>query len=344
MPGCEFARASRGVWERRVARGAMVGNTWTIATACVPHRLVSGGPFVVPLLALFGVSLLGVMQVRGEEVARLRALIVDGQNNHDWRATTPMLKAALEESGRFQVEVATSPPAGADMSDFAPKFSNYDVIVSNYNGEPWSQETRNDFEHFIREGGGLVVVHAADNAFADWPAYNQMIGLGGWNDRDEASGPYVYFNAEERPVRDTAAGPGGGHGEQHEFVVVVRDADHPITRGLPTAWLHTKDELYQTLRGPAERMRVLATAFAAPSYGGTGRHEPMLMAIEFGKGRVFHTTLGHATYSMDCVGFVATLQRGAEWAATGDVTISIPSNFPSVKQSRPWLLDSAEQP
>ena len=94
-------------------------------------------------------------------------------------------------------------------------------------------------------------------------------------------------------------------------------------------WLHAKDELYDRLRGPAENMNVLATAYSAESQQGTGRHEPMILTVEYGKGRVFHTPMGHADYSQECVGFITTLQRGTEWATTGKVTMSIPDDFPT---------------
>jgi len=260
---------------------------------------------------------------------RLKALIVDGQNNHDWKATTPLLKRHLADSGLFAVEVATSPPAGEDLSGFQPDFASHDVVVSNFNGAPWSKATQAALTSFIQDGGGLVVVHAADNAFPEWKEYNQMIGLGGWGGRNERSGPYVRFK-EGKLVRDNTPGGGGSHGAQHPFLVVVRDAKHPITAGLPSAWLHASDELYDRLRGPAENMTVLATAFADKSQGGSGEHEPMLMAIDFGQGRVFHTTLGHSPQAMKCVGFIVTLQRGAEWAATGKVTREeLPDDFPT---------------
>jgi hypothetical protein len=180
-----------------------------------------------------------------------------------------------------------------------------------------------------------VVVHAANNSFGDWDAFNQMIGLGGWGGRNEKTGPYVYFDQSGDLVRDTSPGDGGSHGPQHLFEIVVRDPDHPITRGMPRAWLHAQDELYDRLRGPAENMQVLATAYAAPDKNGSGRHEPMMMTIEYGKGRVFHTPMGHADYSMECVGFIVTLQRGTEWAATGKVSQSeIPSDFPTPQQAR----------
>lgn len=259
----------------------------------------------------------------------LKALIVDGQNNHDWKATTPLLKQHLADSGLFAVDVATSPPAGQDLSRFQPDFADYDVVISNYNGAPWPKATQDALARFVREGRGLVVVHAADNAFPEWKEYNQMIGLGGWGGRNERSGPYVRFK-EGKLVRDNTPGGGGSHGAQHPFLVVVRDAKHPITAGLPSAWLHASDELYDRLRGPAENMTVLATAFADKDQGGSGEHEPMLMAIDFGQGRVFHTTLGHSPQAMKCVGFIVTLQRGAEWAATGKVTkTALPDDFPT---------------
>jgi len=145
----------------------------------------------------------------------------------------------------------------------------------------------------------------------------------------------VYFK-NDKLIRDESPGRCGGHGEQHEFVIVTRDAEHAIMQGVPQEWLHTKDELYDTLRGPAKNLKVLATAFSAPETGGTGRDEPMLMVIGYGKGRVFHTTLGHADYSMYCVGFKTTLLRGTEWAATGKVTIPIPEDFPTAGKSSSW--------
>ena len=114
----------------------------------------------------------------------------------------------------------------------------------------------------------------------------------------------------------------------------AREPQHPILAGLPPRWLHAKDELYNRLRGPAENLTVLATAFSDSQKGGSGRHEPMLMTTTFGKGRAFHTALGHAgrggkPEAQLCVGFIVTLQRGTEWAATGAVTQKVPADFPT---------------
>jgi len=262
----------------------------------------------------------------------LKALIVDGQNNHDWKATTPILKSTLEKTGLFKVDVATTGPR--DTTGFRPKFSDYAVVVSNYNGKAWPEETRTDFVNFVKNGGGLVVVHAANNSFPEWPEYNEMIGLGGWGGRNEKSGPYIRFT-EGKVVRDSTKGNGGSHGAQHEFVVQTADAEHPIMKGLPKAWRHTTDELYDRLRGPAQNFTLLAYANSAKATGGTGLNEPILFTIDYGKGRVFHTTMGHGTVSMKCVGFQTTLNRGTEWAATGKVTQPVPGEFPGAEKALP---------
>lgn len=261
---------------------------------------------------------------------KLRALIIDGQNNHKtWPETTPLLRRWLEESGLFRVDVATTPPAGQDNSSFAPKFSDYDVVVSNYNGDPWPEATQRAFEKCVRNGGGFVAVHAADNAFPEWAAYNEMIAVGGWAGRTQASGAYLRLR-DAKWVRDEKTpGESGHHGERHPFVVETRDPRHPVMKGLPSRWMHAEDELYDQMRGPARNVGVLASAYSDPSKRGSGEQEPMLMAIAFGKGRVFHTTLGHSPEAMHCVGFITTLQRGAEWAATGKVTQKVPKDFPA---------------
>jgi uncharacterized protein len=302
------------------------------------HNLLA--PF---LLAIFAIPTSELCAQTG----KIKVLIIDGQNNHQWATTTPLLKAILEDAGVFQVDVSTTPPsqtkpkqkqkAGAAKAPeqtttpedkvntaalwakWRPRLSDYQVIVSNYNGDEWPEEVRTAFVSYVKNGGGFVSYHAADNSFANWADYNEMIGLGGWGGRNAKSGPYLRLRDGEWKKTE-APGPCGGHGAREEFMVETFAPEHPIMKGLPAKWMHTQDELYHSLRGPAKELSVLGSGLSDK----TNEQEPLLMAIKFGEGRVFHTTLGHYVEALNGLGFQVTFSRGTEWAATGKVTIPAP--------------------
>jgi type 1 glutamine amidotransferase len=264
-------------------------------------------------------------------------MLLDGEQGgpyHAWQETTPYLKRMLEDTGIFQVEVVTAPPPGGDFTNFKPEWSKYQVVIGNYDApdERWPAALKTSFEEYVRNGGGFVSVHAADNAFPQWEAYNLMIGIGGWRGRNEKSGPLWYFK-DGKLVSDPSPGPAGSHGARLAFRMENRVTDHPITAGLPKEWMHVPDELYATLRGPGQNMTVLATAHSDPANRGAGRDEPILMTLNYGKGRIFHTTMGHDLAALNCAGFITTYQRGAEWAATGKVTQKVPADFPTAEKS-----------
>jgi len=263
----------------------------------------------------------------------VKVMLLDGESGgpwHKWQLTTPVLKKALDETGLFQVDVVTAPAATGELTTFKPDFSQYKAVVLNYDApdDRWPADLKTAFEGYMSAGGGMVSVHAADNAFPGWVAFNEMIGVGAWRGRTEKAGPLWYL-ADGKLVSDPAPGNAGSHGARVPFSVTVRNAAHPITKGLPAAWMHQGDELYARLRGPGKNMTVLASAFSDPANAGSGKEEAVLMVLPYGKGRVVHTTLGHDVNGMSCVGFVTILQRSTEWAATGAVTQKVPANFPT---------------
>ncbi len=241
--------------------------------------------------------------------------------HHSWETMSECITDILAEQPTFDTDIVKMPESGE--GEFNPNFSDYDVVIININDATWSDETKLNFENYVKSGGGVVIVHEANNAFPEWKEYNRIIGLGGWGGRDEKDGPYYYWQDGEY-IFDNTPGKGGSHGRRVPFEINVRNTEHPITKGLPTNWSHIDDELYSNLRGPAENIEVLATAYSDSQSGGSGKEEPILFTVSYGKGRIFHSVLGHTRKDFSTAvrsnrGFQVTLSRGVEWAATGEV-------------------------
>lgn len=244
---------------------------------------------------------------------KIQVLIITGQHVHFWPDTTLGLKQALEDTGLFEVRV-TEEFRGAT----AATLENYDLLVMNYydrRQDPvyrWGEAAEKAVEDFVSGGKGIVMYHLALGAFYHWGEWEKMSG-GNWRDGR------------------------GHHSAQHDFDVDLIDMDHPITRGLKTPLHMEDDELYANLiYQPEGSYHVLATAYDDHSlYGenvrqpipGPGIHQPILWTVDYGQGRVFVTTLGHDGEDVLHPTFVNTFTRGAEWAATGEVTLPVPPDM-----------------
>ena len=286
------------------------------------------------LKSIFLTLLLVCMSLQAKPI---KVLLITGHTSkwHSWQTASTYLKAILDQKKIFETDVIKMKDSPLLDETFAPDFSKYKVVVLNIDDVKWSDATKKSFEKYVQNGGGVVIIHEADNAFPEWKEYNLMIGLGGWGGRNEASGPFLYWK-DGKIITEGEKGSGGKHGERVPYVITIRDSLHPITKGLPTKWLHQNDELYGNLRGPAQNVHVLATAFSNLETKGTGKEEPLLFTITYGKGRIYHCPMGHVkpefADGLEDVGFQVTFSRGTEWAATGKVTQKVPTEFPTASK------------
>ena len=268
--------------------------------------------------------------------ATIRALIVDGFSNHDWRKTTAFIDRTLSNSGLFEVEVSTSPgePGDPAWDDWRPRFSDYDVVVLSCNNinQPeirWPREVEQALEAYVSGGGGLLAFHSANNAFPHWEEYNRMIGLG-WRSQDY--GTALRLDADGTVHRlPPGEGEETSHGPRQDTEVLKHTA-HPITDGVPERWKTPDIEVYTHARGPAENLTIL-------SYGrhiATDSYWPLEWVVQYGEGRVYSSSFGHIWKSDEgvpdrvrCAGFQTSLIRAAEWLAAERVTYPIPEDFPT---------------
>lgn len=286
--------------------------------------------FIVICLSLF-VSAIHAQHTR----AGIKVLIIDGFSNHDWKQTTDITRQILERTGLFDVSVSTMPLPVGDKSwkDWLPDLKVYDVVIQNTNNindtsVRWPPAMEKQLESYVRSGGGLYILHSGNNAFAHWPQYDTMIGLG-W--RKAEAGIALQISDDAGIIKIP---PGEGrstfHGKRSDLLV-SRFVKHPINKGFPAQWKVADTELYQYARGPAQNVTVLSYAADSASH----IKWPFEWVIQYGKGRVYNSSMGHlwkgdiypAGYR--CVAFQTTLIRALQWLAKRKVTYAIPINFPT---------------
>jgi hypothetical protein len=286
----------------------------------------------LPLLAGFLAGELSPICAYGSDP--IKVMIIGGQNNHNWQLSTPYMKELLDRKPQFQATICNAPGRDAPQADWdawQPEFSDYDVVLLDYNGQMWPERVRDDFVQYVRDGGGVLVIHAANNSFTGWKEFEQMVGLL-W--RNPKYGYSLYVDEQGQVVRDEPGeGRGMGHGSQYDWKMTVRDPEHPITAGMPIHWMHKHDELYHGQRGPAQDIHILLTAYSVPDRGGTGKHEPIVWWVPYGEGKVVTNLMGHVGQlgCMHCVGFQVLLYRTCQWLARGECQTAIPDNFPTAE-------------
>ena len=266
--------------------------------------------------------------------SKIKVLIIDGHSNHDWQRTTKIVTAILKQAGLFSVSISTAPASDKDpaYSSWCPKFERYDVVIQNYNdmggGVLWTESARHAFERFVANGGGVFILHSANNAFPMWEEYNRIIGLG-W--RSRAYGIALKMSEYGSPIPVPAgSGNNTSHGKRTDRVL-HRCEDDPIHEGMPKTWMTPLIEVYTYARGPAENVQVLSWA-EEPT---THEHWPMEWTIRYGKGRVYNSTFGHVwrnevdPVDLRCVGFQTVFIRSLQWLAGRPVTWPVPKDFPT---------------
>jgi uncharacterized protein len=275
------------------------------------------------------------LSVQAAEAARkIRLLIVEGISNHDWPRRLAMVRDILARDGSFDVDVSITPPDAGDPAAWArwrPDFARYDVVLSGYNNlggkAGWPADVQRAFEAHVRGGGGFYAYHEANNAFAEWPQYNEMIGLG-WRDRHFGRALLV---RDDETLQTVAAGEGDDtwHGERTD-ALVRRLGQHPIHAGLPRAWRAADIEVYRYARGPARNVDVIAYAHD----GVDGRRFPVEWTVLYGQGRVFVSSYGHLwagqpdAKGMRCAAFQTIMPRALKWLARRDPEPHVPADFP----------------
>lgn len=265
--------------------------------------------------------------------ANIDVLIVDGFSNHSVAKTTQKIKDILASDPSFKVDVSTMPSFGSEgWKTWNPEFASYDVIIQTCNNIKdktiqWPDRVQADLISYIHGGGGMHVYHSANNAFADWPEYNQMIGMG-WRGVDYGKALQI----KDGTVVEIPAGIGKRtrHGPRID-AVFNRFGDHPIHANLPRSWKSADVEVYAYTRGPAENLTVLSYAREPVN----DIDFPTEWVVEYGAGRTYTSTYGHYWENQDNppgvrdVAFQTLMMRALQWLAKKPVTQNVPDNFPT---------------
>lgn len=220
---------------------------------------------------------------------------------HDNLAASASAIRQLGKQNGFDVDVSTNAAVFADEN-----LRKYQALIfANSNNEAFeNDEQRDAFRRFIRNGGGFMGVHSSTGSERQWAWFQQLQGA-------------KFFR----------------HSPLQTFTINVRDANHPATAPLASAW-RWEDECYfftnlnprikvllavdlETLRDPKLETK------AGQTLNGV---YPLAWCHEFEGSRVFYTSLGHKIEYYADPTFLQHLLGGIQWV-TGTTTTTIQTSL-----------------
>jgi hypothetical protein len=217
-----------------------------------------------------------------EPAPKKKVLIVwGGWAGHEPRQTVDVFAPWLAAQG-FEVEISNTLDSYLD----AEKMRSLTLVVQSFTMGQITPQQEKGLLDAIRGGVGLAGWHGGlSDAFRGNTEYEFMVG-----------GSF-------------AAHPGG----IIDYEVHIAKRDDPITKGLQD--FRMRSEQYYMLMDPG--VEVLATTTfsgkAVPAIEGVVM--PVAWKKLYGKGRVFHSTLGHVAADFNVPEARAIMQRGMLWAA-----------------------------
>ncbi len=174
----------------------------------------------------------------------------------------------------------------------AKNLDYFDAIMFYTTGElDLDEEQKASFLAFIKEDGkGFIGTHSATDTFYKWPEYNQLIGA--WFD---------------------------GHPWHQEVDVEVKDRTFIATEHFPPNFKIT-DEIYQFKDWSADRTHELMRLtpdkvdFTKKNIKRTDKDFGVTWQHNYGKGRVFYSSLGHREEVWDRADIQKMWVQAIKWA------------------------------
>lgn len=278
MASC-FKILSDAIFKKEISCAQHI--TSACKNALLLHKEILNYLALAILICCFSFPQSGLSQT--EQSGKVNVLILTGNDypGHEWRKTAPVIKKILEEDPRISAKIFEEPNKLGSLD-----LSVYDTIILHFmNWETPSPGTaaRENLQKFVKNGKGLMLIHFACGAWQDWDEFKKIAGR--------------VYDPRLRP-----------HDPRGKFTVRIIDKEHPITRGMKD--FETDDELYTCLNGDTP-IHIIAVARSKVDQ----KDYPMGFTLNYGKGRIFHTVLGHDVRAVTNSAVPELFRRGCLWTA-----------------------------